>query len=68
MSNKKDPYTYTLYRIREFIDVEYNGEVRTVIVAEDLTDTPEEFYLTELWNTDTDAFKTIDMGWKSSWQ
>lgn len=68
LSNKKDPYTYTLYRIREFIDVEYNGKVRTVIVAEDLTDTTEEFHLTELWNTDTDAFKTIDMGWKSSWQ
>ena len=66
--NKVDTNEYTLYRIRELIDVKYKDEVRTVMVAEDLTDTPEEFYINELWDRDTDAFKTIDMGWKFSWQ
>lgn len=66
--NKTDTYEYTLYRIREFIDVQYDDVIRTVIVVEDLTDTPEEFYINELWDRDTDNFKTIDMGWKYSWQ
>lgn len=68
MLNKVDTNEYTLYRIRELIDVKYKDEVRTVMVAEDLTDTPEEFHINELWDRDTDAFKTIDMGWRYSWQ
>lgn len=52
---------------QEFYEM-LKDKVRTVMVAEDLTDTPEEFHINELWDRDTDAFKTIDMGWRYSWQ
>ncbi|MFC2644563.1 MAG: hypothetical protein ACFNZM_04440 [Veillonella parvula] len=40
------------------------------MVAEDLTDTPEEFYINELWETtDSEAFEVVDLGWRFySWQ
>lgn len=68
--NKNHDYTWTLYKVLDFIDVEFDGEVKTTMVAEDLTDTPEEFYINELWETtDSEAFEVVDLGWRFySWQ
>lgn len=66
--NKDEKFNRILYRIIGFIDVEYNGDVKTAIVAEDLTDTPEEFYVQELYDVADSEFQTIDMEWKWTWQ
>lgn len=68
LMNKDEKFDHTLYRIVGFIDVEYDGDVKTAIVVEDLTDTPEEFYVHELYDVADSEFKTIDMEWEYSWQ
>ena len=62
LMNKDTNFDHTLYKVIGFIEVEYNGYVKTTIVAEDITDTPEEFYIHELYESDNDdIFKTMRM-------
>lgn len=53
-----------LYKVVQIIDAFYsvNGDVRPVIVAQDITDTPEEFYIREeSERTKGEVFKVVDL-------